>query len=41
MDATVQYRDGSHRTVKGFVNVAPHKAKKRGLLNRLLYGKVK
>ena len=41
VDATVQYRDGSHKTVKGYVNVAPQKAKKRSLLNRLLYGKVK
>ena len=41
VDATVQYKNGRHEALKGYVTVAPQKAKKRSLLNRLLYGKTK
>lgn len=41
VDATVQYKNGRHESIKGHVTVAPRKANKRSLLNRLLYGKTK
>ncbi len=41
VDATVQYKNGKHEALRGYVSVAPQKAKKRSIINRLLYGKVK